>query len=255
MIADSWFGPTTTAIAMYNAAGCYCILNVKTVHQHFLREELKGALNESDDVAMYMSNFTAADGKAVEIFASGQMEKQPLLLVASCSTDQPREPRVFTITVKESDGSTVGKTISYATTVVHGKYRGQFSAVDICNRICQGEDPFSDAWRTTQWEFRVIGELFGAISTNAFFAMRKWKAGCEALTTNQCWRGIAEAHINKPCYRAERASPGGPMEAAHVLNSIGEGQRKNCRMCGATTSFMCTTYSVESSGMYFGVCR
>ena len=121
-----------------------------------------------------------------------------MLLVAICATDQPREPYVFTIIVKESDGSTVRKTISYATTVVHGKYRGQFSTVDICNRIRQGEDPFSDACRTTQWEFRIIGELFGAISTNAFFAMRKWKAGCEALTANQCWRGIAEALINNP---------------------------------------------------------
>ena len=138
LIADSWFGSTTTAIAMYNVAGCYCILNVKTAHQHFPREELKGALNESDDVATYMSSFTATDGKAVEIFASGQMEKQPLLLVATCATDQPGEPRVFIVTVKESNGSTVRKTISYATTVVHGKYRGQFSAVDIWNRIRQG---------------------------------------------------------------------------------------------------------------------
>ena len=109
--------------------------NVKTVHQHFPHEELKGALNESDDVAMYMSNFIPAHGKAVEIFASGQMEKQPLLLVATCATNQPGEPRVFTVTVKESDGSTVRKTISYATMVVHGKCRGQVNAVDIWDRI------------------------------------------------------------------------------------------------------------------------
>ena len=85
-----------------------------------------------------MSSFTATDGKVVEIFASGQMEKQPLLLVATCATDQPGEPPVFTVTVKESNGSTVRKVISYATMVVHGKYRGQFSAVDIWNRIRQG---------------------------------------------------------------------------------------------------------------------
>ena len=98
--------------------------------------------------------------------------------------------------MKESDGSTARKMILYATTVMHGKYRGQFSAVDIWNRICQGKNPFSDAWRTTQWEFHIIGELFGAISTNAFFATRKWKAGYEALTANQRSRGIAEALIN-----------------------------------------------------------
>ena len=88
-------------------------------------------LNESDDVATYMSSFTVVDGKAVEIFASGQMEKQPLLLVVTCVTDQPGEPRVFTVTVKESVGSIARKMNSYATTVVHGKYRGQFSAVQI----------------------------------------------------------------------------------------------------------------------------
>ena len=59
------------------------------------------------------------------------MEKQPLVLVATYATDQLREPRVFIVTVKESDESTVRKTISYATMVVHGKYMGQFSAADI----------------------------------------------------------------------------------------------------------------------------
>ena len=202
-----------------------------------------------------MSSFTVANGKVVEIFASGHMEKRSLLLVATCATDQPGEPCVFTVLVKENDGSTARKTILYATMVVHGKYRGQFSVVDIWNRICQGEDPFLDAWRTTQWEFCIIKELFGAISTNAFFAMHKWKTGCEALTANQCWRGIAEALINNPYYRAERAAPGGPIIAAHVLTSIGDGQRKKCRMCGATTSFMWASCSVESTGMYFGVCK
>ena len=65
---------------MYDVVGYYCNLNVKTVHQYFLRKELKGVLNASDDVATYKSSFIVVDGKAEEIFGSGQMEKQPLLL-------------------------------------------------------------------------------------------------------------------------------------------------------------------------------
>ena len=47
-------------------------------------------LNESDDVAIYMSNFTEAYAKAVEIFASGQMEKRSLLLVRPISPGATR---------------------------------------------------------------------------------------------------------------------------------------------------------------------
>ena len=101
---------------------------------------------------------------------------------------------------------------------MHGKYKVQFNAVDIWNHIRQGEDPFSHAWHTTQWEFRVIRELFGAISTNAFFAMRKWKVEYDALTANQCWRGIAEALINNPYYCAEQAGPGGPYDSCAHTN-------------------------------------
>ena len=40
LIVDNWFGSITTGIAVYYVVGCYCILNVKTAHQDFLREEL-----------------------------------------------------------------------------------------------------------------------------------------------------------------------------------------------------------------------
>lgn len=83
IVADSWFGSVKSCVALLER-GLYSVLNVKTSHKYFPRDDLLKHLEVREDC--YCVTATAkVNGEDVKIIAIGHMDKKPLLLVRCVS--------------------------------------------------------------------------------------------------------------------------------------------------------------------------
>ena len=86
LVADAWFGSCNTAEWVTDELGLYCVLAVKTGHAGFPKAQLKEAISgERFSYKCYKVDVELETG-VWTFYASGFMDKKPLLVVANCGT-------------------------------------------------------------------------------------------------------------------------------------------------------------------------
>ncbi len=93
VIGDSYFASVSTAIALLGV-GLFFIGNVKSCHKRFPKADIKGRLRERGDVVHMSVKIPKTPMPGVStLFASGHMDKAPMVLVHTSGHGLPGEPR------------------------------------------------------------------------------------------------------------------------------------------------------------------
>jgi hypothetical protein len=86
LVADAWFGSCNTSEWCADELGIYTIMAVKTGHAGFPKAKLKeDIMGERFTYKCYKTEVELETG-VWTFYASGFMDKKPLLLVANCGT-------------------------------------------------------------------------------------------------------------------------------------------------------------------------
>ena len=86
VIGDSWFGSLSTCEEL-KENGLHSILSIKNGHAGFPKQELLDLCKERGDTAMFKCDVQLGwegQGDEATLYASGHMDKKPLLLVSDC---------------------------------------------------------------------------------------------------------------------------------------------------------------------------
>ena len=86
LVADAWFGSCNTAEWVVEQLGLYVILAVKTGCAGYPKKMLKEAIEGERGSYKCYSIDVQLDTGVCTFYASGFMDKKPLLLVANCGT-------------------------------------------------------------------------------------------------------------------------------------------------------------------------
>ena len=167
VIGDSWFG-SLKCCAHLLSHGLWSILNIKTAHKAFPKQACLAALKDRGDTIWYELELQIS-GKKRKLYAGGHMGKAPLVLVASCSTSLPGEPQVRHRSFF-ANGEVQRNQYQPAQPKMHALYRKNFNAVDVSNRLAEGPNCLSDAWRTRQVLHRLVAASLSTCVTNAYQA-------------------------------------------------------------------------------------
>ena len=95
MIGDAWFGSLKTAGALMER-GTFCIMNLKLCKKNFPLDELKSLATSRGEFTSMKVNIGANPMQAEDAYAvygSIHVDKQPMVLVHTCSTLNSGEPR------------------------------------------------------------------------------------------------------------------------------------------------------------------
>lgn len=85
IVADSFFGSFRCAFALLTK-GLYCVMNVKTNTAQFIKKEVLEKLKTRGDTYHAMVEVGHVNRPKKKVYASGHMDKQPMVLVHTCST-------------------------------------------------------------------------------------------------------------------------------------------------------------------------
>ena len=196
LIADSWFGSVTCALALYSV-GLFCVMNVKTATKHYPKaelmevvEEIKGktaadkaarAVRRSAQVA-YTREYSVGN-KNVTLLAGGHNKKVPLLLIATYGSMLPGDTHSKTWQANMPDGSTKWYLKTTKQTIIHALYRKWFNIVDLHNKLRQGVVSMADVWKTKAWPERHFAEGIGFWEVNVYKAcIYFWPRQFDGLT-------------------------------------------------------------------------
>ena len=233
LIADSWFGSVACILALFERA-IYAIMNVKTAHKGYPKDELmaevgevKGNTPEAKELraqkrgkhAGFRQEFAAAGDRKVTVLAAGHNKKVPLLLVATHSSLLPGEDHKKVWHVNLPDGTTQYYSKVTKQPEVHELYRKHMNHVDLHNKLRQGVVSMADVWQTTSWVERHFAEGLGLWEVNVYKALLYFQASK--------WKGISHSD-----FRAR---------LAHALMTLGKVEypedRSSSGRTGSTPGF------------------
>lgn len=194
LVADAWFGSCNTAEWVTDELGLYTILAVKTGHAGFPKQMLKdGIMGERFSYKCYKTDVELEKGTWT-FYASGFMDKKPLLLVANCGTTF-FEKEVTRHRSKFEGGAIRKSHYQVSMPNLHDIYRRKFNAVDLFNRDCFGKKSVQFAVHTRSWYRRLFLALLGMCETNALKTYRK----CVGPVTRGKWLCmLSHALVNNP---------------------------------------------------------
>lgn len=133
---------------------------------------------------------------------AAHMDKQPMLLVATCGTslEAPELHRQRTIFDEDAHESFIWRATGKQP-MVHAKYRSTFNSVDLFNRYLSSSLQYSTR---SPW-VRLMISSFGIVITNAFLAFKHWhNLDSRDLPFNVYKRRLADECIE--ALRVERGS-------------------------------------------------
>ena len=107
-----------------------------------------------------------------EFYASGFMDKKPLLLIANCGTTF-FEKEVTRYRNQFLGGAMQKTTYNVSMPNLRDTYRRKFNVVDLFNRDCYGTWSVQFAVQTKSWYKILVLSLLGMCETNALKAYRK----------------------------------------------------------------------------------
>ena len=127
----------------------------------------KTKLNEREDsVYMTTTKFKGEDGKTIPSSASGDQDKQPMVLVHTCGAHVPGVPQERKRS-RFAEGKSEMSIFHLAQDVVHRLYRAFFNLIDLHNRARHGErTALWDVWPTDSWEIRIFTTLLDIVFVN-----------------------------------------------------------------------------------------
>ena len=185
LIADSWFGSVACILALFQH-GVFAVMNVKTAHKHFPKDELlelvgeikgKDAAAKADRAARrgaqasFVRRFTVGS-HTVNVMAAGHNRKLPLLLVSTFGSMLPGNEHVKRWSVPAADGTIQHFVRKCQQTVVHELYRSWMMVVDVHNHYYrQGNNSMADVWDTKNWTHRHFAEGIGFWVVNVYRAL------------------------------------------------------------------------------------
>ena len=280
----SWFGSVNSAVALLTKFGLFAVLCVKTAHKYFPKDLLLSKMKERG--SMFVVNGKVKfNGQSWDINAVAHMDKQPLLLVATCSTTLPGDPAVRKRTHLGLDGSWQAVEYHLKQPEISALYRKYFNKIDVHNHIRHSTPSFSDVWGTNTWWHRDFAEMLGFIQTNAHLAWNHFSPQGKALPLHykQFQKKLAARLINNKfltqedvemClgkrsrgsagFDSDSDSEGGDSDGGggasrnvrhhtlkHIDGSSGSRQLR-CSVCSKKCSFYCSCGGPES--VYPSVC-
>ena len=184
LIADSWFGSVMCTLALFQH-GVFAVMNVKTAHKHFPKDELLNLVGEikgkdaaakaaraerRGSQAAFIRRFKVGS-QTVVVTAGGHNRKLPLLLVSTFGSMLPGNEHVKTWSVPKADGTVQFFVRKCKQTVVHELYRTWMMVVDVHNHYRQGNNSMADVWGTRDWTHRHFAEGIGFWVVNVFRAL------------------------------------------------------------------------------------
>lgn len=232
---------------MTDELGLYVILAVKTGHAGFPKAKLKEAImGERFAYKCYKCDVALETG-VTTFYASGFMDKKPLLLVANCGTTF-FEKEVTRVRRKFEGGAIVKSRYEVSMPNLHETYRRRFNAVDLFNRDCFGTYSVQFAINTRNWYRRLFLALLGMCETNALKAYRR----TVGPMTRYAWLcKLSDKLINNPFLEVAEAAEAGPSRPMGMEcgNLVYFEHHRRCANCGASTHWMCPCgYAVCRSG-------
>ena len=179
------------------------ILAVKTGHAGFPKEQLKAAICGERFSYKCLKTEVALEVGNTEFYASGFMDKKPLLLVANCGTTF-FEKGVTRYRNKFSGGAMQKSQYNVSMPNLHDTYRRRFNAVDLFNRDCYGTWSVQFAIQTKSWYKRLFLALLGMCENNALHSYRK----CVGPMDRYSWLvKLSDKLINNPYLDANAPGP------------------------------------------------
>lgn len=249
LLADAWFGSCNTAEWVTDELGLYVILAVKTGHAGFPKQRLKDAIAGERFTYKCMKCDVELETGTWTFYASGFMDKKPLLLVANCGTTF-YEQEVTRHRSKFEGGAMVKSQYQLSMPNLHDTYRRKFNAVDLFNRDCFGTHSVQFAVHTRSWYRRLFLALLGMCETNALKAYRKTVGPMQRYT----WLcKLSDALINNP-YVVDVNDEAGPSNAVRDTGECGNlvyfEHHRACMNCKASTHWKCPCgYAVCRAGV------
>ena len=262
VIGDSWFGNQKTVAGLLER-GLFCILNIKgatTVPAEFIKGKLSGQVRKFGIKTTYQLE---CNNEKYDVWLAGHQERNPMVLVATCSTLAAGPDRRFKVFYVDDNGVEQAQWNEYDTTQMHYLYRTHFNRIDLHNRVRQEFIHFADVWQTHEWTNRVMGEVWGIITTNTFFICKFHFEVYKDITplrfthqlANQLMRNkfIALDTIERPMCEGARH------ELILMPKRVEGGKsdyRKNggCRYCSSNTKQHCKQCS-RAQGKPFFICN
>lgn len=92
LVADSWFGSCNTAEWLWDELGMYSVMAVKTGHRGFPKARIIRELGTERFAHKAYKIEVALERGTRPMFASGFLDKKPMLVVATTGTTLPGEP-------------------------------------------------------------------------------------------------------------------------------------------------------------------
>ena len=199
VVADSWFGSVNSAIALLTMFCLFSILCVKTAHKYFPKDKLLGKMKNRGNTFV-INGKVNFQGEALQVNAVAHMDKQPLLLVATCGTTLPGNPALRRRAHLGVDGTYQVVEYKLEQPEISGIYRKYFNKIDVHNHIRHTTPSFSDVWGTRQWWVRDFAEMLGFIQTNALLAWNYFSKEGKAnpLTFKTFQKKLAARLVNNP---------------------------------------------------------
>ena len=256
--------------------GLFLVGNVKTCHKGVPKLALKEVVLERGDRACWIATTPNKHGEPVKIMAVGDMDKQPMFLVATAGTTlMGQEQQRRRLTMYANGDSEVHNWV-LPQWVVHALYRMYFNKIDKHNQARQGgHGCLEDANRTQTWWVRDFFAIFGTHVINFVFAYNFFgppskTENCKPLTTLVLKKMLAHALLKNPVRMQEvahaasaaalrRTVPRLSMRATDAASEASvvtckfasinrkEFQQGRCRYCADKTATVCLTCSVPGS--------
>lgn len=134
LVADAWFGQLKCAYAL-RKLGLFSIMNVKNNHKRFPKKIILDKLATRDDRAHMVVRVEGG----YEVYASGHMDVQPMVLVHTTGTSLEGTQRERSYRFWNHDNNQY-QYQKYILTQpdVHARYREAFSKIDITNKSAVG---------------------------------------------------------------------------------------------------------------------
>ena len=107
----------------------------------------------------------------MKVSAAGWMDKQPMLVVATCGNNEVLPPSER-VRCKYQQGSIVRATYQVEERVFHGTYRKYFNTIDIHNKLAIGPGTVAAAWKSKRPLMKFFLYILSVIETNAYLAYR-----------------------------------------------------------------------------------
>lgn len=278
--ADSWFGSLCTAYWL-RAMGLFSVMVVKNGTKGFPKNALLQKVQREGEFERNQRAYAIIDinveGHKKRLQAAVHVDKQPMVLVATCGTSQDAEEITRHRSYYDPDAGAVVKwTGQLQQPQIHELYRSNFNAVDLFNRLAFGPGSIGTGISTKSFELRLFLSTLAMAETNAYLAYIskndircedmphrefKYKLAMECINRLREERGSTQSAAARRTSGSSRGSVAAPSPDAtnnakpfkrgswqkealpaiwqgHLLCSAGK-RHPNCEMCNKRTGFTC----------------